>query len=103
MDHRNDKNYKYTKIATESEYSALKTEDEKKEYTQIGYLYYKLSNEAWCCIRPSGNEPQIKYYIGVKGKSFEDSNKQIEELEKLFKDNHNQYIESLFNKVIGMW
>ena len=48
-------------------------------------LYYKLSNDAWCCVRPSGTEPKIKYYIGVKGTSFGDSNKQIEELENAIK------------------
>jgi phosphoglucomutase len=30
-------------------------------------LYFELENEAWCCIRPSGTEPKVKYYIGVKG------------------------------------
>ncbi|MFR7584712.1 MAG: phospho-sugar mutase [Mediterraneibacter gnavus] len=30
-------------------------------------LYFELENEAWCCIRPSGTEPKIKFYIGVKG------------------------------------
>ena len=39
------KTYDYSKIATESEYSALKTEEEKKSFTKIGYLYYKLSEE----------------------------------------------------------
>ena len=32
-------------------------------------LYFELENEAWCCIRPSGTEPKIKFYIGVKGTS----------------------------------
>jgi len=30
-------------------------------------LYFDLADEAWCCIRPSGTEPKVKYYIGVKG------------------------------------
>ena len=55
---------------------------EKTNLPIANVLYYKLSNNAWCCVRPSGNEPQIKYYIGVKGKNFEDSNRQITELEK---------------------
>ena len=37
-------------------------------------LYYDLTDNAWCCARPSGTEPKIKFYMGVKGKSFEDAN-----------------------------
>ena len=36
-------------------------------------LYYKLENNEWCCVRPSGTEPKLKFYIGVKGKSNEDA------------------------------
>lgn len=36
-------------------------------------LYFDLENEAWCCIRPSGTEPKIKFYIGVKGASDADA------------------------------
>ena len=32
-------------------------------------LYYALENNCWCCVRPSGTEPKIKLYMGVKGKS----------------------------------
>ncbi len=35
--------------------------------------YFELENEAWCCIRPSGTEPKIKFYIGVKGTSDADA------------------------------
>ena len=38
-------------------------------------LYYELSDNAWCCMRPSGTEPKIKYYFGVKGSSLEDAEK----------------------------
>ena len=30
-------------------------------------LYYELSDNAWCCVRPSGTEPKIKFYFGAKG------------------------------------
>ena len=30
-------------------------------------LYYELEDHAWCCVRPSGTEPKIKFYFGVKG------------------------------------
>ncbi|MGI5988690.1 MAG: phospho-sugar mutase [Lachnospiraceae bacterium] len=43
-------------------------------------LYYDLSDGAWCCARPSGTEPKIKFYMGVRGTSLEDSEKQLEEL-----------------------
>lgn len=36
-------------------------------------LYWELSNNSWCCARPSGTEPKIKFYMGVKGTSMEDS------------------------------
>ena len=43
-------------------------------------LYYKLENSAWCCVRPSGTEPKIKFYIGIKGNSMEDKEKKLQEL-----------------------
>ena len=43
-------------------------------------LYYELSNDSWIAVRPSGTEPKIKYYIGVKGKSIEEENEMLEEL-----------------------
>ncbi len=36
-------------------------------------LYYELTEDAWCCVRPSGTEPKIKLYYGVKGTSFEEA------------------------------
>ena len=36
-------------------------------------LYFELDQDAWCCLRPSGTEPKIKFYMGVKGKSLEDA------------------------------
>ena len=43
-------------------------------------LYYELSDDAWCCVRPSGTEPKIKYYIGVKGNSLEDADEKMKDL-----------------------
>ena len=45
-------------------------------------LYYELENNAWCCVRPSGTEPKIKYYFGVKGESLEDAAAKLEVLRK---------------------
>ena len=43
-------------------------------------LYYELENNAWCCVRPSGTEPKIKLYMGVKADSMESAEKDLEEL-----------------------
>lgn len=43
-------------------------------------LYYELENNAWCCVRPSGTEPKIKYYFGVKGENFKDAEEKLEAL-----------------------
>lgn len=45
-------------------------------------LYYDLNDNAWCAVRPSGTEPKIKFYIGVKGKNMEDADKKLSEIEK---------------------
>lgn len=45
-------------------------------------LYYELSDNAWCCARPSGTEPKIKFYMGVKGTSLEDAAAKEEALKK---------------------
>ena len=49
-------------------------------------LYYKLNDGAWCCVRPSGTEPKIKFYIGVKGNSLEDSDKKLKDLSAAMKE-----------------
>lgn len=40
-------------------------------------LYYELDQDAWFCVRPSGTEPKIKFYAGVKGSNMEDANNQL--------------------------
>ena len=43
-------------------------------------LYYELEDNAWCCVRPSGTEPKIKFYFGVKGESLADSQAKLDKL-----------------------
>ncbi len=43
-------------------------------------LYFELPDDEWCCARPSGTEPKIKFYMGVKGSSLEDAKARLEQL-----------------------
>ena len=48
-------------------------------------LYYDLDKNAWCCVRPSGTEPKIKFYMGVCGTSLENADEELDLLEKEIK------------------
>lgn len=48
-------------------------------------LYYDLSDNAWCCVRPSGTEPKIKFYMGVRGVSSEDADEKLAKLTEAMK------------------
>ena len=48
-------------------------------------LYFDLTNDSWCCARPSGTEPKIKFYMGVKGTSLEDAKEKCEKLTEALK------------------
>jgi len=45
-------------------------------------LYYVLENDAWCCVRPSGTEPKIKFYFGIKGKDAADAQALYDKFDK---------------------
>ena len=45
-------------------------------------LYYDMTEDAWLCVRPSGTEPKVKFYYGVKGTSLEGAQQLSEELGK---------------------
>mgnify|MGYP000796592523 FL=1 len=49
-------------------------------------LYYELTDDAWVCVRPSGTEPKVKFYYGVKGTSLEDADKKSETMGKAVLD-----------------
>ena len=55
-------------------------EESKTGLPKSNVLYYALEDNSWCCVRPSGTEPKIKLYMGVKGVSEEDSDKKLEDL-----------------------
>ena len=57
----------------------------KQESTNLpksNVLYYDLDKNSWCCVRPSGTEPKIKFYMGVCGASMEEADNELEVLEK---------------------
>ncbi len=54
-------------------------------------LYYELTDDTWLCVRPSGTEPKIKFYFGVKGKTMEES----KELSRSFGEKVQEMIHSL--------
>lgn len=49
-------------------------------------LYYELENNCWCCVRPSGTEPKIKLYMGVKGACDKCANEELEALKVAMED-----------------
>ena len=57
-------------------------EESKSGLPKSNVLYYELENDAWCCVRPSGTEPKIKLYIGVKGTSDEIASTELEALKE---------------------
>ena len=76
------------KVLSVSDYKAdTKTITATGETTKTGLpesnvLYYELEDNSWACIRPSGTEPKIKFYFGVKGTSMEDADAKLEGLHK---------------------
>ena len=66
----------------------LKTGKETKtDLPNSNVLYYVLENDCWCCIRPSGTEPKIKFYMGVK----ENTEEKAEEALKVMKNDLLKY------------
>lgn len=58
-----------------------KTMDEKPTgLPASNVLYYDLNDDAWVCVRPSGTEPKVKFYYGVKGTSLADADEKSEQL-----------------------
>lgn len=77
-------------------YKVLKFKDIDKDYvkdmvtgeiTKSGLpksnvLYYELEDNSWCCVRPSGTEPKIKLYMGIKADTEKEADRELEELKE---------------------
>lgn len=61
-------------------------EESKSGLPKSNVLYYELEDNNWCCIRPSGTEPKIKLYMGVKGKTDEEATQKLEDLKQAMLD-----------------
>ncbi|MDD3395133.1 MAG: phospho-sugar mutase [Anaerotignum sp.] len=57
-------------------------ETEKSTLPLSDVLYYTLEDGTWVCVRPSGTEPKLKFYIGVKGESLEAAKEKLAEVVK---------------------
>lgn len=55
-------------------------------------IYYDLENNAWACVRPSGTEPKIKLYFGVKGSSIENADQEAKALKEALTGYMGQYM-----------
>jgi phosphoglucomutase len=88
--------YRFNPPKTAGDYKVLKMRDYQKDtitdmetnvVTPTGLpnsdvLYFDLNDNAWCAIRPSGTEPKIKFYFGVKGTDMADAEKKLVKLMK---------------------
>ena len=52
--------------------------EEKTGLPNSNVLYFELENDGWCCVRPSGTEPKVKFYLGVKSNCIENADKELE-------------------------
>ena len=77
--------YKVLSVSDYKENTKKIIETGKVEETglpQSNVLYYELENNSWCCVRPSGTEPKIKFYFGVKGQDLKDSETKLADLKE---------------------
>ena len=79
------KNLREEGLSTIGTYTVVRTRDYEKGVGHLpksNVLYYELTDAAWLCVRPSGTEPKIKFYIGVKGSSEEDATCKVQAIKE---------------------
>ena len=80
------KNFGDLKVREFRDYNTGKTlhletgEEGQTGLPKSNVLYFDLTNDSWCCARPSGTEPKIKFYMGVKGTDLEDAQRRLDKL-----------------------
>ena len=83
--------YDVLEVRDYKEHTIVKADGTKLEtdLPTSNVLYYDLNDNSWCCVRPSGTEPKIKFYMGVKGESMEEAEQKLEELTEAMKEYSN--------------
>ena len=83
--------YDVLEVRDYKEHTIVKADGTKLEtdLPTSNVLYYDLNDNSWCCVRPSGTEPKIKFYMGVKGKSMIEAEQKLEELTEAMKEYSN--------------
>ena len=65
----------------------MKTKEEVETGLPVSnVLYFDLENDSWVCVRPSGTEPKIKFYVGVKGSNMSDAENKVKKLKDDLKE-----------------
>ena len=67
----------------------ITSENNEKRFTGLSksnVLYFNLEKNAWVCVRPSGTEPKIKFYMGICGNSMQNANDELNKLENAVKE-----------------
>ena len=76
---------KFIDYKTKKSVNFVTGEEGTTDLPESNVLYFELDNDSWCCARPSGTEPKIKFYMGVKGTSLRDSEDKVNALTEAVK------------------
>ena len=49
-------------------------------------MYFEMSDGSWVCVRPSGTEPKIKFYIGVHCENMDEAEKRLNKMKDIFEN-----------------